>query len=327
MWDLVRRHEESGCTDFRIAYIDIDRLIASNIKQRIMDLVREGNHFIFDEVTEDEHAAVSTLCPDTTSETESVEQADFRPESVKSFLLEFSNVVTSTWVFRLIDDEMRRQSSSLPDKRFLFLVNLIPNRINLFKRCLFLNQTPNLYQFPFDFAALNLIRGNCQWKDLDLSECSFSDEVNIMFVKYFRSINKLVDIVSHNGQSEKNLKVKASNNQLDPSYKRVSCQADIIRVLRGHKFSHTLCLNVSDLPAADSLQNPALIFIVENKIDVDANTILEVDDTVRDAAKIKTLIDCLKKSRKVVDTEQKGQLSPCLSSPRSRLSFLSSSDK
>ena len=328
MWDLVQRHSESGTSDLSITYIDMDRLIAVHIKQRIMDLVREGNHFAGDAAADDEDVTGATLSPDATSETESVE-SDFRPESVKSFLLEFASVVTSTWVFRLLDEEMRRLSGSFPDKRFIFLVNLIPNRVNLFKRCLFLNQSPHLYQIPFEFIALNLIRGNCQWKDLDLvAESSFSDEVNGMFVKYFRSIDKLVDIVPRLESYEKKLKVKVSNNQPDASYKRVSCRADINQLLRRHEFTRTLCINISDLPASEAHQTSTIIFILDNKIDVDAKMFLEVDESVRDAAQIKTLIDYLRTSRKVMEAERKDQLSPGQSStPKSRLSLLSSSDK
>jgi hypothetical protein len=325
MWDLVQEQEESESEDMILTHISIDHLIAANIKERIMDLVREGNHFAIEhDVIEDDHFTQTNLTPDTTSDTESVEKSDFRPESVKSFLQEFSNVVTSTWVFRLIDDEMRRQSNRFPGKRSIFLVNLIPNRINLFKRCLFLNQTPNSYDFPFDFIALNLVRGGCQRKDLEslTGESSFSDEAHSMLVKYFRTIGKLVEVVPNTETSdEQQLRVRITDRQQDVNYKRVCSQSEVTQLLRRHNFSQTMSINIHDLPVPETLDASALIFILDNKIEIDDSTCLELDETVTDAAKIKVLIDYLRTSRKIVESEQRAQFSPStISSPRSLLS-------
>ena len=292
----MQQQNDKQDREFSLAYIDIERLITANLAQRVSDVVTGDLpvRTIEDFCMSGEVAAAD----DDTSETESMAQADVRIESVRNLLCEFSNVVTGTWVFRLIDDEMRRQSAcSL--RRIIFLVVLVPNRVNLFKRSLFLNQAPNRYQIPFDFIALHLTSGACQSKDLDLTSASaFSSETSMMFVRYFRSINKLLEV---NGQREKapskRLRLRATCSQQDSTSKRIKTQADLTRVLASHDFAHTLHVNLINVPSVESRET-FLIFMLDNRIEVDGWVQLELDGSVTDMSKVKHLIEWLRSSAK-----------------------------
>lgn len=82
---------------------------------------------------------------------------------------------------------------SLPE--VIYVINLIPNQINIFRHCLFLQQQPNLANFNVNFIAINLISGDLRKKDLDTVIChSIQDELSFNLMNYFRSINRLTDV-------------------------------------------------------------------------------------------------------------------------------------
>ena len=77
----------------------------------------------------------------------------------------------------------------------IYIINLIPNQINIFRHCLFLQQTPNLSNFNINFIAINLMSGDLRKKDLDsVISNSIQDELNLNYMSYFRSLNRLVDV-------------------------------------------------------------------------------------------------------------------------------------
>lgn len=80
----------------------------------------------------------------------------------------------------------------------IYIVNLVPNQINIFRHCLYLQQTPNLSNFKVNFIAINLISGDLidlKKKDLDhVMGNSINDELNFNYMNYFRSINRLTDV-------------------------------------------------------------------------------------------------------------------------------------
>lgn len=287
----------------------------THLKRRITDLVRGGNRFCSNlEPDQDLESE------DTVSETESTSQVDVRPENMKTVLQEFANVITSTWVFRLIQDEMQSRTSSCQNQRTIFLVNLIPNRISLFKRCLFLNQSPNLYQLSFDFIALNICDTKVGPNDSELElETSFSDSVNQMFVTYFRSVHKLFDIIWQQGVESRILRVRVfganSNRGL-----RVKSRSELADLLCSHDVRSTLCVNVADIPDQPSAR--CIAFLVGNTIQIDKNTVLELDRSLGDLSKVKTLIRYLDKreSGAFITPEQKQPSTQNLTSPKSRLS-------
>ena len=237
-------NSEAARKRFKFSYIDIEKLVALNIKKRIRELVRESNNqrgnrlYVAREI---DHETSSSSCDHSESQEEDDEEEDQSPrpeeydddmkiEKIKPYLTEFANVVTFNWILKLIESEIKRRgkqnqiqnqcsssstsshhSASNRLRRFslhhlgspisdepetIFLVNLLPNRINLFKKCLYLNQTPNLNHAQFDYFAINLTRIESEKKkDLDVvsTGTSFLDETNNTFVKYFRSLGKLVE--------------------------------------------------------------------------------------------------------------------------------------
>lgn len=249
---MMQESESKGCENsetarkrFKFSYIDIEKLVALNIKKRIRELVRESNTqrgnrlYVASEI---DHETSSSSCDhsesqeeqdDDDEEDESLQQEeyddDMKIEKIKPYLTEFANVVTFNWILKLIESEIKRRSkqnqiqnhfssstsshhsasnrlrrfsfhhfgsSTSDEPETIFLVNLLPNRINLFKKCLYLNQTPNLNHAQFDYFAINLTRIESEKKkDLDVvsTGTSFLDETNNIFVKYFRSLGKLVE--------------------------------------------------------------------------------------------------------------------------------------
>lgn len=206
-------------------YIDVETLIVSNIKSRVQSLIQEGVSFAgysagvddFD-CEEDEESqsfnyfSTTTTIDETTLDSSSpqiINDSNSKNErrkhkrqqlKIRQYLNDFCNVITFNWILDLITSEMKIETESI------FLINLLPNRVNLFKRCLFLNQTPNLYHVSFDFLAVNIINdyystilsGRKDLLDLIQSNnnTNIYDEANNMFVRYFRSINKLINVSS-----------------------------------------------------------------------------------------------------------------------------------
>lgn len=115
---------------------------------------------------------------------------------MRGVMIEFSNAVTTNWVFKLISEEIRRQEEARPeDKEIIYVIDLVPNRMNMFKNCLYLKQNLIITNFHCNYIAIHLVKANFRRKDLDQSTApSTFDEVNANFINYFRSMNKLIEI-------------------------------------------------------------------------------------------------------------------------------------
>lgn len=312
VWHLMDKYKETASPEFSLLFIEVESLVAANMKQRIMDLVREGNRFCSTiDSTEDLEGV------DAMSETESSSHLDVKLESMKNLLQEFSNVITSTWIFKLIHEEMTRLSACSANPKSIFIVNLVPNRITLFKRSLFLNQSPNMYQLPFDFIALNVCNTQTMSNDsIPETDVSFSDNVNQMFIKYFRSINKLVDVVWQPDNTARVTRIRAyCDNEKTSRGQKVRNQSEITRLLSSENTSRTLMLNITDLPSPPHTC-PGIAFIVDNVLQVDENTEVELDISARNSPKVKTLLHYLRCGKRVLD-EGKDLQSLSISSPRS----------
>jgi hypothetical protein len=149
--------------------------------------------------------------------------------ALKENLLNYANCVTNNWVLGLIQREIdarnRTLSSSFekrcPDSartsqsrsnrcraqckrpdcprmhlpKTVYIVNLVPNQINVFRHCLFLKQMPNMSAFRVNYIAVNLMRNDFRKKDLDMiANHSLYDEINFAYIAHFRQLNRLVDI-------------------------------------------------------------------------------------------------------------------------------------
>lgn len=80
-------------------------------------------------------------------------------------LMRFSNCVTSKWVFGLIRNEVARMelrasrsAKGLTSRARVYLINLVPNQLSLFKSCLYLRQNLDLKELQYRYWALRFER-------------------------------------------------------------------------------------------------------------------------------------------------------------------------
>lgn len=299
------------------------------------------------------------------SQNENYEE-DMKIEKIKPYLTEFANVVTCNWILRLIESEIKRRlkrskpsqkrysssssnsshqsASARPVRRFslhqlltspppeddgpetIFLVNLIPNRINLFKKCLYLNQTPNLNHAQFDYFAINLTRAeNEKKKDLDVvtSATSFLDDANNTFVKYFRSLNKLVEFRIKDDQHQVNetngLTIRLTRKSDDKRITLIQNEDQMRFLLKEHLLAPKKCdgneskvvfvnvdqfqreadvmsLNGKETSTRRNKSPPSpLIFMVGNRIELEEHKItVLLDESFGETNLVRPFISCLR---------------------------------
>lgn len=356
---------------FKFSYIDIEKLVALNIKKRIRELVRESNNqrgqrlYVPREVDRESSSSSCDQCDSQEDEedeenghsTQNEEYDDeMKIEKIKPYLTEFANVVTCNWILRLVESEIKKRlkryksqnrrvsfsSDSNPEptsarfRRFsrpqlgstvqsgpetIFLVNLLPNRINLFKKCLYLNQTPNLNHAQFDYFAINLTRvENDKKKDLDVvsSGRSFLDEANSTFVKYFRSLNKLVEFRikedNYVPQVTSELTIRLTRKADDKQAVIIQTVKQLKTLLKenlprasnevkGTDRNKIILVNMEHF-RRDSLSSPdrktksppsPLIFMVGNRIELEDHKItILVDESLSDANLVRNFVNCLR---------------------------------
>lgn len=313
IWNLMKDHENSNQTDYKLFYLDIENLICDNIKKRVKELLRENRYARHSpsstsdiwndgelnqsEQLQEESLSCTNSRSNLTLDEEENEVATLT--RVKGYLSEFANFVTCYWIQTLIADEIFSRTDESVDHN-VFLINLIPNRISYFKRCLYLNQTPNFYHTPFDFYAINLINEESTKKDLDILDgASFQNEANTMFVKYFRSLNKLTHVKIHPLISIKNqeLKIKLVSSS-DPCAVSLTSREQLNQLIKGHDRSQLLCLNIEKFTTNENSSHETtnnnsngtsntnnnnnnnnksrLFFVINNKIELD-DVVIEVD--------------------------------------------------
>lgn len=111
----------------------------------------------------------------------------------------------------LVKQDSRNRNYVLPET--IYIINLVPNQINIFHSCLFLQQSPNLGSFSVNFIAINLIRGDLRKKDLDsvIISHSLQDELNFNYMNYFRSINRLTEVELN--QKKQKIRIRVTRNK------------------------------------------------------------------------------------------------------------------
>ncbi|CAG2170922.1 unnamed protein product [Oppiella nova] len=179
IWELLQLNETIADSDagetYTYHYIDVEKLILDNIAKRIKKLTSEKTTMLSNPVTNvDEFGqnghelclSEATICLNTSSS-----------DDLKTKLLLYANIITTNWVLSLITKEIDKLS--VDSKERVFIINLIPNRINMFRNCLFLKQVPSFVNFHFNYIAINLIKNTSKRKDLDqmTNNCGY-DEVN-----------------------------------------------------------------------------------------------------------------------------------------------------
>lgn len=291
IWELMKQNDEPkqdpNQEQFVFAYIDVQFLIASKIKDRVIELIgepeeeeeaEEKKKEENDQEKEKDKDEATSNCSDDDADIEDVARANnIQVDQVKPYLLEHSNIVSCSWVVNLIDAEIKRitEEQSEPDAKIIFLINLLPNRMNLFKNCLYLKQTPNFSALNMDYFAVNLVKHDHETKkDLDLVELSTYDEINANFLNYFRNINKLVDLrIEQNAINQ--LTIKLTRNKMA---KKVSTPGELFDALKSNE-KDVLELDIRNFTTSGKLKrHSSLIFFVDNQIDINDGEILLLID-------------------------------------------------
>ena len=79
-------------------------------------------------------------------------------------LMKYFNSITSKWVLGLIQAEIDnlelrvKQNSHLAPRKRVYLINLVPNQLSLFKSCLYLQQDLPIKEFKYPFEAIKFER-------------------------------------------------------------------------------------------------------------------------------------------------------------------------
>ena len=172
---------------FSYYYIDVEKLIVANLDKRIKKLCTNTQtstgHFIDNYVHQNNHLTIES--PDFFSSRSSKRRKSSQAEELKTQLLLYANIVTNSWILSLIKKEIEDNNFGPHEK--IFIINLIPNRVTLFKNCLFLKQSPSFANFNFNYVAVNLVKHVAKRKDLEIkSDYDDFDEVNANFINYFR---------------------------------------------------------------------------------------------------------------------------------------------
>lgn len=288
----MQDHRTSNSNDFNLYYIDIEWLICKNIKNRIKELLRENQYPGCSPSPSESWGDTELNCiPVDISRSDLTINldADAPPDeianlsNVKEYLSEFANFITSYWIQSLITNEISNLTVNLTDNN-IFLINLIPNRINSFKRCLYLNQTPNFYNTSFEFYAINLIDEETPKKDLDvLDASSLHNEANCMFIKYFRSIDKLSHVRTHSLNTlecnKLQIRLVSSTDSCNDTRSIIDYN-QLLSIVMQHDRKNILYLNIDrylPLDATSSESNSAtlkndkchLFFVIDDKIELD----------------------------------------------------------
>ena len=153
IYELLQTSFEEKIDQGPKIYIDIEELILKNIKNRIGQISLTGNQLDIE---------------DTLSYND---KKDFNVNFLNNLNLlkekfeHVINLINNHWILQLIENELKSNSDQ---KGLKFIINLIPNQINLFQKCLYFKNGPNFSTFNHTFIAINLIRNDQKQKDLDL---------------------------------------------------------------------------------------------------------------------------------------------------------------
>ena len=277
IWQLLQQCQTSAGAEPTVCYhyIDVEKLIVDNISKRIKKLTSDKPNITITS-SNDEHS----LEPSEERYLSDVSIKSGSIDDLKTKLLLYANVVTNNWVLSLITKEIDK--NSIDHKERLFIVNLIPNRINLFRNCLYLRQAPSFVNFHFNYVAINLVKSNSKRKDLDqLAANSGYDEVNGNFINYFRLINKLIEVKAE--ENPVKIRIKLTKNSKNAI--KISTKEDLLSFIYTPKrdgmeidiTSFDLNCSIFSEPTSKTSQN-GLLFMIKNEIEVEDNQVIFFDD-------------------------------------------------
>lgn len=259
-------------------YIEAEKLIVDNIAKRIQKLTQErsvlksGRRSATENGT-DEHGSHGSIDNDDKSKisinNSLVSIKTDTIEDLKTTMLLYANIVTNNWVLGLVMKEIARLTKINDGKENMFLINLIPNRINVFRNCLYLKQAPNFLNFTYNYIAINLVKNISKKRDIDQLTGTNSnyDEVNYNFTNYFRIINKLIEIKVDPNKIRIYIKVIKDKNSF-----QINSISDLISFIKSPK-KDGIQIDISELEIDDDFNN-SLLFIIKNEIQLDEGEIL-----------------------------------------------------
>lgn len=191
---------------FSYYYVDVEKLIVDNLEKRIEALTEiqpssyppsepEDNNIdeedIFNEHKNEKNSKMSNDLLDLPDHL--VKRKRGRKNStldqLKTRLVPYANIITNSWILSLLKKEIEENNTG-PYER-IFIINLIPNHISIFKDCLFLKQTPTFINFQFNYVAIKLVKNTQKRKEVELlkekPEGHF-DEINNNYIDYFKFV-------------------------------------------------------------------------------------------------------------------------------------------
>ncbi|KAH9417866.1 hypothetical protein DERP_013127 [Dermatophagoides pteronyssinus] len=286
---------------FSYHYIDMERLIIDNIDDRIRKFTElptmeqqqqqpiSMNNFLTTTIIDDNSESlldeINSLTISKRRKSESSQEEQLRLQ-----LRQYANIITNSWILTLLKQEIEKQNQGPYEN--IFLVNIIPNRITLFRDCLFLQQTPSFINFDCNFVAIKLIRHSTRRKELEIKNTgngggrnnnngNSSHDIDNNYAAYFRAINKLYEIRVKNAEDNIRLRLSTSN-------KTAICitnKQELITFIYMPK-KDLLELNISGFQFNQHLnqilkqcrRQQTLLFIINKEIDLDDNIKLLIND-------------------------------------------------
>jgi hypothetical protein len=283
IWELLQQCDScenaGSMSRYVYHYIDAEKLILDNIGKRIKKLTTERTSSANANEDGRESKAISI------SETSIKSNAS---DDLKTKMLLYANIVTNNWVLGLISKEIDKHAI---DAKKVFIVNLIPNRINMFRNCLYLKQAPSFVNFHFNYIAINLIKSNSKRKDIDqLGNNSEYDEVNSNFINYFRLVNKLIEIKVERTRNKIKIKITKSKNAI-----KIVSHEDLLSFIHTPK-KDGMEIDVSEFNCSQTFQT-SILFVIKNEIDIDDNYVLVYEENDTNVEKVKNFVQILTKER------------------------------
>ncbi|XP_075586068.1 uncharacterized protein LOC124490868 [Dermatophagoides farinae] len=292
---LLINDDEIDYERFRFSYhyIDVENLIINNIDDRIRKLtIQQSNETqMLPSPFENNTTTTTTTTmansnisdPLLLDELKSVpivkrKKSDSQDEQLRLQLQQYANIITNNWLLTLLKQEIERQNHGPYEN--IFIINLIPNRITLFRQCLFLRQTPSFINFDYNYVAIKLIRHSTRRKELEIKNNgiiiganTFDDNVDDNYTNYFRATNKLYEIRVKNAEDRIRLRLSTSNKTAIP----ISNRQELISFIQMPK-KDLLEINISEFhfnqrmeTILDRCRQQTLLFIINNEIDLDDN--------------------------------------------------------
>jgi len=175
----------------------------------------------------------------------------------------------------LIEKELESNASQAQLK---FIINLIPNQINLFQNCLYLKNGPNFSSFSHPFIAINLIRNDQSKKDLDvILDYQVYDKINQTFVNYFRNLDRLIDLkVTRTKKVEPKIKISRSLKAI-----KVKSVRHLESLIRSSQHA-SLELNISEFKCPlQTITKGPITFFVNGYIDI-GDEVISIDASETD---------------------------------------------